>query len=359
MRAYETMRQLQPDFLIHSGDLVYADGPIQAEVKLEDGTIWKNLVTEEKSKVAETLDEFRGQYRYNMMDENVRRFNAEITQYVQWDDHEVSNNWFWERRFDNDDRYKVKSGALLAARARRAMFEFTPLDSDAVERQRVYRTFHRGPLLDVFRIDMRSYRSANNANDQTKQGDDTRLLGPVQLRWLKQQLLASRAMWKIIAADMPLGLVVWHDFANRAGSEALAQGDGPPLGRELEFADLLSFIKRNAITNVHFVTADVHYCATHRYAPDNARFTDFKPFFEFVSGPIHAGGYGPNDLDDTFGPEVMFTANPGGKPNTPPTSGGLYFGHAKIDGRTKALTVSHRNVFGEVLSEITLEPEGA
>jgi alkaline phosphatase D len=45
MRAYATMLRHQPDFFIHSGDTVYADGPIQAEVKLKDGTVWTNLVT--------------------------------------------------------------------------------------------------------------------------------------------------------------------------------------------------------------------------------------------------------------------------------------------------------------------------
>ena len=60
------------------------------------------------------------------MDDNVRRFNAEVAQYVQWDDHEVTNNWFHERVLE-DDRYAVKSVALLAARAKRAMFEFTTL----------------------------------------------------------------------------------------------------------------------------------------------------------------------------------------------------------------------------------------
>jgi alkaline phosphatase D len=34
------------------------------------------------------------------MDEHVRRFNGEIAQYVQWDDHEVTNNWFHERVLD-------------------------------------------------------------------------------------------------------------------------------------------------------------------------------------------------------------------------------------------------------------------
>src|SRR6185312_7844206 len=60
MKLYEAMRQRQPDFFIHSGDQIYADGPIQAQVTLDDGTIWKNLTTEAKSKVAETLAEFRG-----------------------------------------------------------------------------------------------------------------------------------------------------------------------------------------------------------------------------------------------------------------------------------------------------------
>ena len=31
------------------------------------------------------LDEFRGRYRYNLLDDNVRRFNAEVPQIWQWD----------------------------------------------------------------------------------------------------------------------------------------------------------------------------------------------------------------------------------------------------------------------------------
>ena len=51
MRIYEQMRRLQPDFFIHSGDYIYADNPIQAEVKLDDGTLWKNIIIPEKAKV--------------------------------------------------------------------------------------------------------------------------------------------------------------------------------------------------------------------------------------------------------------------------------------------------------------------
>ena len=89
MRLYQTMQTAGADVFIHTGDTIYADGPLQAEVKLDDGRVWRNLVTPEKSKVAETLDEFRGNHRYNLLDEHVRRFNASVSQFVIWDDHEV------------------------------------------------------------------------------------------------------------------------------------------------------------------------------------------------------------------------------------------------------------------------------
>lgn len=94
MRTYETMRQLDPDLFVHSGDTIYADGPLQAAVPLPDGTTWRNIVTPEKSKVAETLAEFRGNFRYNFLDDNLRRFNAQVPVLAQRDDHETTNNWY-------------------------------------------------------------------------------------------------------------------------------------------------------------------------------------------------------------------------------------------------------------------------
>src|SRR5262245_32170704 len=77
MKCYEAVRRDRPDFFIPWGGHIYADGPIAAEVKLPGDAEWKNLVTEEVSKVAETLKEFRGRYAYNRMDDNVRRLAAE------------------------------------------------------------------------------------------------------------------------------------------------------------------------------------------------------------------------------------------------------------------------------------------
>ncbi|NER04844.1 MAG: alkaline phosphatase, partial [Okeania sp. SIO3C4] len=154
MKIYEIIRQLNPDFFIHCGDYIYADGPIKSEVQLDDGNVWRNLTTPEKSKVAETLKEFRGNYIYNLLDENVRRFNAEVPQIVQWDDHETTNNWYPTEKLLNDDRYKVKSVALLAARGKRAFLEYTPIGINGNDPERIYRSFNYGPLLDIMMLDI-------------------------------------------------------------------------------------------------------------------------------------------------------------------------------------------------------------
>ena len=92
-RSYRTMLQNRPDFFIHCGDHIYADCPIERELKLPNGGIWRNVVTEEKSVTAHSLEQFRGNYKYNWLDENFRAFHAEVPLFAQWDDHEVTNDW--------------------------------------------------------------------------------------------------------------------------------------------------------------------------------------------------------------------------------------------------------------------------
>ena len=41
MRIYETMRQMQPNFFLHSGDTIYADNPVSSELTLADGSKWR------------------------------------------------------------------------------------------------------------------------------------------------------------------------------------------------------------------------------------------------------------------------------------------------------------------------------
>jgi alkaline phosphatase D len=355
MRLYEAMRRVGADVFIHCGDTIYADNPLQPEVVMDDGRVWKNVVTEAKSKVAETLEEFRGNHRYNLLDDNVRRFNASISQFVIWDDHEVLNNWYPTEILGPDLPHAEKSVALLAARAKRAFQEYTPMRYDPSDPERVYRAIRFGPLVEILGFDMRSYRGANSKNRQTVLSDESMILGSAQVAWLKRRLLASTAIWKIIASDLPLGLTV----TDGPLFEAVANGDhGPPLGRELEVASLLKFVRDRRIRNVVFVTADVHYCAAHHYDPARAAFTEFHPFWEFVAGPAHAGTFGPAQLDRTFGPELKFIGIPQGmKQNRPPSDGFQFFGTLHASAKTRALTVTLRNLEGNELYKVELPPQ--
>jgi alkaline phosphatase D len=359
LTTYRAVLDTRPDFFLHCGDTIYADieiPPTQAE---DNGHVWRNVVTEEVSKVAETLDEFRGRHRYPMLDKHVRALYAEVPAVVQWDDHETMNNWYPGETVE-DDRYVVRRADVLAARGRRAWQEYQPVPvgrmvdraGDGFASQRIYRRVPRGPHLDVFVLDMRSYRGPNGPS--VRRGAPG-ILGADQERWLVEAVAASTATWKVISADLPLSIPSnWAD--DRDGpSNGL---DGAPVGREPEIARVLSAFKRHGVTNVVWVTADVHYTAAHHYSPERAAFTDFDPFWEFVSGPLAAESFPDKSdiLDPTFGPEVAFSqGNDSGKRQSP-RDGNQFFGHIAI-AKDGLLTVTLYDGSGVALWTKDLEPD--
>jgi alkaline phosphatase D len=87
-------------------------------------------------------------------------------------------------------------------------------------------------------------------------------------------------------------------------------------------------------------------------------FADFEPFWEFVSGPLHAGTWTPEPMERTFGPQVMFqkASSKEQGDNLAPCYGLQFFGHVAIDGATETLTVTLKDVADRALWSITLEP---
>ena len=72
---------------------------------------------------------------------------------------------------------------------------------------------------------------------------------------------------------------------------------------------------------------------------------------------LHAGTFGPNALDPTFGPEAKFVGIPPGmKPNRPPSDGFQFFGTLKADARRRTLTAQLMDLSGKVLYSNELEP---
>ncbi|NVB83083.1 MAG: alkaline phosphatase [Kofleriaceae bacterium] len=331
LRGYAALRAAKPDVFVNSGDLIYGDNPILPEQTLVDGRIWRNITNERVARPAQTLDDFRARFAYNLEDEHLRAFAAEVPVVAQWDDHETHNNWCPGQQLD-DARYTERDASKLAAFAQRAMREWVPLPAGPIHRVVSY-----GPLLDIFVLDCRTWRTPNDT------GIGTAMLGAAQAKWFVDALARSRARWKLVACDQPLSLVI-GDGPNDERFEGFGNTPGAPRGREVELAAVLSAIQR--VTGVLWITADVHYAAAHHYDPARGTGGTFAPFWEFVAGPIHAGTFGPNPLDPTFGPEVKFQwAPPPGQGNLAPWDGLQSFG--TIDVTREALSVGLWGIDGQ------------
>ena len=113
---------------------------------------------------------------------------------------------------------------------------------------------------------------------------------------------------------MPISLIVYDDFASQKGVEAVAQGDGPARGREPRSPTCWHSSSAPASATR---SGSPPTCTTPpriTTIPNRAVFQDFEPFWEFVSGPLHAGSFPQNKLDNTFGPQLMYVKAPSAQP---------------------------------------------
>ena len=159
----------QPDFFIHSGDTIYADGPIKAEVTLPDGThLEEHRRPPEKAKVAETLAEFRGQLQLQPARREPARASTPRCRSSSSGTTTRSPTTGRPRRTCPRRPLHGEATSRCWRRApRRRSTRCMPIRARAAEPGRVYRKISYGPLLDVFMLDMRTYRGPNGDNLQT------------------------------------------------------------------------------------------------------------------------------------------------------------------------------------------------
>src|SRR6185295_3756679 len=99
----------------------------------------------------------------------------------------------------DDKRYtKLRDAQKLSELSKRAIFEWMP-----IRRGPVNRVIHYGPLLDIFVLDARTFRSPNSTN----LGDEV-MFGAAQTQWLIDEMRSSRARWRLVACDQPIALVI-------------------------------------------------------------------------------------------------------------------------------------------------------
>lgn len=243
------------DFVVHLGDLIYEGAEAGGR-----GNAIRAITLPSGQPRAMGLADFRHLYRSYRSDTFMRRAMENHTWIIIWDDHETTNDCYWDYARDTlgapDHVYQTNPLLLrhpeLARRlkldAQRAWSEWLPVrptfDLNAThphQALRIYRSFAFGNLAELFMTDERTYRSPHPCGEGDfgdrllVRGCDERfaparsMLGATQRDWLISGLTGSAAQWKVwgnevfvgalaINAQTPAPLVLsvdaWDGFAD-------------------------------------------------------------------------------------------------------------------------------------------------
>ncbi|MGI0033461.1 MAG: alkaline phosphatase D family protein [Nitrososphaeraceae archaeon] len=262
--------------------------------------------------------------------------------YSQWDDHEVINDFgsqwsYWNSQNSNRTGYQN-----LVQEGREIFFNFSPIERNQQDPDRIYRSFHWGKDLDIIILDARSYRSRNDVPD-IEQNNKT-MLGMDQISWLKETLSNSNATWKIISSDVPVSIPTGFN-ASEFGRDGWANGVdmdfSSKTGFERELVQIMKFIDDDNISSVVFVTTDVHFPSILKYNADVNGDGDPVNLYEIVSGPISAIRFGIPGLplpmlDPTFQPNILYV------------EGGIFnFGYVKVQKGNDGMIHLTASIIGE------------
>jgi alkaline phosphatase D len=282
---YPAMLKLNPQFFVHTGDILYYDG---------------------LAKTPE-LAHWHWQRTYSL--KTNLDFHRKVSSYFIKDDHDTLVNDCWPTM--NPSK----------------MFKLTFEKGLEIFRQQVpmgkstYRTMRWGKDLQVWMVEGRDFRSANNAPD----GPSKTIWGKEQKAWFKETFAASDATFRILISPTP---VVGPDRSSKHDNHA--NKDFAHEGNEIR--DFLATQK-----NVAVVCGDRHW----QYHSIDPR-TKVK---EFSCGPAsdqHAGGWSNKD----YRKEIHQYLN---------VTGGFLSGAVERKNGKPTLTFRFHGSQGKVLREFILE----
>jgi len=313
---FSIMQSLSPDFFIFNGDQIYVDNACSVNGP-SNVTRWINIegnflsVTDNKvnwNNQTQLQDVYSKHWEYNRGDLYLQGLLRNTSMYSQADDHEVVNDYggkwsYWTNTTKNRTGFPnvVKAGI-------NAFFNFSPIDRNKDESNRIYRSFHWGKDLDLFLLDMHSYRSRNDLPDTTQ--NNKTLLGRDQLHWLEQSLLNSTATWKVISADVPT--TIPNCFNKQLGCDNWATNGTSSTFKKTftrERSDFIRFLDDHNIKNVVVVTTDVHFPINILVEDDPNHDGDKLIYHELVSGPLSAIPLKANPLDPTINATSEYQEN--------------------------------------------------
>lgn len=191
-KIYPAMERINPDFVVHAGDIEYYDKP-------DPWACTKELMR------------FKWQRIFSLPSN--RAFYSHKTTYFIKDDHDTLKNDCWTGQMYGtvsfDEGLQIFNEEQFPAHEPR------------------YKTVRWGQDLQIWILEGRDYRSPNNSPD----GPQKTILGTQQKAWLKSTLKESDATFKLIFSPTP---IVGPDRANKKDNHAnvIFAHEGEELRRE-------------------------------------------------------------------------------------------------------------------------------
>ncbi|MBT3385123.1 MAG: alkaline phosphatase [Prolixibacteraceae bacterium] len=250
-KIYPSSIKLDPEFFVHTGDIVYYDG------------------------MGKTADLARWHWDRMYSYQNNIDYHRLVTSYFIKDDHETWMNDAYpgmETKFMGEFTYEQGTQIFL---------------DEVPMREKTYRTVRWGKDLQIWMVEGRDYRSKNTDPD----GPEKTIWGKEQMEWFKSTVLASDATFKVLISPTP---IVGPDRGNKKDNHA-------NIGFQYEGDLVRKFIseQKNMVT----VCGDRHW----QYISKDAE-TGLTEFSCGPGGNDHAGGWSQED----FYPEHVYLNVVGG-----------------------------------------------
>ena len=248
------------DAVIHLGDYIYE----QAAKQYGDSSLWNDERVIEPEEEIVTLEQYRARYSTYRLDTMLARAHQQHPFITVWDDHESANDsWAGGAEAHNPNTEGPWEERLSVAK--QVYFEWMPVRDN--QEQSVYRSLSYGNLLDLIMLDTRiegREQQINDVTDPALQDPNRTILGSSQKQWLKDQLIASTAKWKVIGQQVIFSPFAfgWAAAFDPSGATTYTSleslfldiWDGYPAERQ----EIVDFISTNNLDNVVILTGDFH-----------------------------------------------------------------------------------------------------
>lgn len=237
-KIYPTMLKLDPDFFVHTGDILYYDD--LAKTPALARWHWASMYS---------------------LPTNFQ-FHRQVASYFIKDDHDTWMNDCWP------GMKTTFMGEFTFEQGQAIFLEQMPMG------ERTWRTFRWGKDLQIWLVEGRDFRSPNTMRD----GPDKTIWGKEQKEWFKRTVQESNASFRILISPTPLvGPDRENKHDNHSNKDFQQEGD-----------ELRKFISRQK--NMYVICGDRHW----QYISVDQK-TGVK---EYSCGPAsdkHAGGW-TNDM---------------------------------------------------------------